>query len=223
MRYIEKGDSPEFFEDCKGQLPTDAVWDHFDENQELGRCKRQLRQHLIDEQTGLCIYCECKINADSSHIEHVFPKSEDKYPEKTFDYSNLVASCNGDKCDKNQEWSGDERSCGHWKSDEFSESLFLNPVADADLGDYFVFNKTHCTIESSPKNSERADYTITCLNLNSARLCNERSNARKALEKALRSRFTVNRKQQLQQLLSRKRPFISFLRFNYAEFLETQS
>ena len=97
MRYIKKGASPTFFEVCKTEIEDLDNWEAFSKNQELSQCKKRLHQHLLHEQAGLCVYCERGIPTRlDSHVEHVYPKSS--YPTKTFDYRNLVVSCNGGPC-----------------------------------------------------------------------------------------------------------------------------
>lgn len=46
---------------------------------------------LIQEQVGLCAYCQSEINPQTASIEHVIPKSF--APEISTDYHNLVAVC----------------------------------------------------------------------------------------------------------------------------------
>jgi len=49
------------------------------------------KQYLIDEQHGLCAYCQQKIDIKSASIEHVTPKEHNK--ELSTCYYNLVAVC----------------------------------------------------------------------------------------------------------------------------------
>lgn len=95
MKHIEKGDSPEFFEEWKGENdPT--VWNALQNPQ-----KGDLRKHLLEEQGYLCCYCNQGIidHPLRTKIEHFYPKDQDKYPEKMFEYSNLLLSCNGGERD----------------------------------------------------------------------------------------------------------------------------
>ncbi len=77
--------------------------------------KEAIRSSLYSEQRGLCAYCMCQLNNDSSSsIEHFFPRSKskgDKTPLK-LDYNNLLLCCSGEKeegehrvrtCDRNKE------------------------------------------------------------------------------------------------------------------------
>lgn len=220
MRYISKLDSPPFFEACKHNLSDSSRWESFSENQPLSRCKQQLHRYLLDEQSDLCVYCERGVTTSSSHIEHVYPKSV--YPDKTFDYQNLVASCNGESCSitgRDIYKPEDIQSCGHRKSDLLDERLFLSPLVHVDIGAYFSYNKTSCAIKPGEKNPSKASYTIDLLNLDNTRLNNERSKARVALIRATKKFPSQDRKGKIRFLLGKDRPFISFLRYNFSPFL----
>lgn len=49
------------------------------------------REFLINEQHGLCAYCQKEINLENSSIEHIIPKELNK--ELSTNYFNLVAVC----------------------------------------------------------------------------------------------------------------------------------
>lgn len=56
-----------------------------------------LREQLRQEQKGLCCYC-CQILETQATIEHL--KSRSKFPKLTFDYQNLLLSCQeSNQCD----------------------------------------------------------------------------------------------------------------------------
>lgn len=217
MRYVMKGDSPDFFEDEKKQLDPKTTWDSL-------HCKPRLRQYLIAEQSGLCIYCEHTVNQANSHIEHLIPQSHK--PALRFEYTNLAVSCNGEQCDTaidNALYDPEDiHSCGHKKSDAFDRTRFLNPALETAIGDYFSYNKTTCAIEASTKGKTKANYMIDeLLNLDNPRLNNERSNARAALQKQLKARSSNPSiwRQYLQYLLAKDNiAFISFLRYYYSHY-----
>ncbi|HPE61051.1 MAG: TIGR02646 family protein [Thiothrix sp.] len=222
MHYQPKTESPAFFEDCRQQLPPDAEWHHFSDNRELSSCKQQLHEHLIAEQSGLCIYCERQINRAASHVEHVYPQSV--FTDLVFDFQNLVASCNGESCvyDESSDFPvRDSRSCGHRKSDDMNPVLFLNPVTEPELERYFVYDKQSCAIKPGTLEPARASYTLNLLHLDNPRLNNERNNARIALNRVLSTYPPQARKASLNRLLAHERPFISFLRFNYSALLSS--
>ncbi|AFC26611.1 hypothetical protein [Saprospira grandis] len=59
-----------------------------------GYTKEALRKTLVEEQAYLCCYCGKQIELNhKTIIEHLYPKSKDK--SKTFEYANLLASCDG--------------------------------------------------------------------------------------------------------------------------------
>ena len=72
MRYIQKVETPQFFKDDTDEL---TEWSQYYSDK-----KRLIKEYILErEQKHLCIYCESKINlsAESSHIEHIKPKSLD--------------------------------------------------------------------------------------------------------------------------------------------------
>lgn len=223
MRYIKKSESPEFFEECKKSLPEDAEWEHFENDESLGKCKKDLKIFLIEEQKGLCIYCERKISAgrdgekNNSHFEHILPKDKKTgYPELTFEYGNLTISCNGDLCDpeKKAEFQpNDIHSCGHKKGKKFERDVFLNPVKQVDIHEYFSYDLTLCSIMPSDKNDIRSSKTIKLLNLDNPRLNNERSHARMKFVREFHSDIKNKEKRRINAYLGKYPEFISFLRY----------
>lgn len=230
MRYIQKSESPIFFEECKKNLQADAVWDHFEENQELGQCKQDLKAHLMAEQSALCIYCERKIHLNfehqdgngvtlsfqksNCHFEHVMPK--DSYPELAFEYKNLTLSCNGDQCDSEQKKSfkpEDVHSCGHKKGKIFHQDEFLNPVERQDVSEFFSYDLTSCAIKSSGKDDVCANKTIGLLNLDNPRLNNERSIARIEFIRVFSVDVKNKEVRRIKAYLRKSPAFLSFLRY----------
>lgn len=57
--------------------------------------QKKLRIQLRKEQFGLCAYCGQVLQYDNFPIEHLIPKSEK--PNLTFEYYNLVGSCEGNE------------------------------------------------------------------------------------------------------------------------------
>ncbi|GHA70438.1 hypothetical protein GCM10009007_08980 [Formosimonas limnophila] len=209
MRYINKGPSPDYFETEKQSIVIDPSWNNL-------HCKTQLKVDLIAEQAGLCVYCEVGIDAENAHIEHI--QAQSVHPDLRFEYRNLVASCYGAQQNSvltvNPYASENIDSCGHHKDDSLDMGLFLNPVEVKNIGEYFVYDKTTCEILGSQLDVAKANYTISLLNLNNPRLNIARANARTALEKAVKSsvKEPIRRRQAVQKLLAKERPFISFLR-----------
>lgn len=59
--------------------------------------KDQIQAQLVEEQRGLCCYCQSRIRSiwNAMKIEHWQSQSEDKFPERQLDYTNLLGACQG--------------------------------------------------------------------------------------------------------------------------------
>jgi len=56
----------------------------------------KIKEKLIKEQGYICCYCGSRIKeGGNTRIEHLLPKSKEEYKNLTFDYGNLLASCQG--------------------------------------------------------------------------------------------------------------------------------
>lgn len=111
MKYIEKSDSPNDFEQWKEQH-TPKLWSELQgnlppihESTVFYYSKQQLREALLSEQFKKCIYCERKIeNSVKSKIDHVrVPRSKciGHYEFELFNYKNLGLCCDGGERIKN--------------------------------------------------------------------------------------------------------------------------
>jgi len=134
--------------------------------------KDELASHLKYLQKGLCAYCELRLDSDLGyHIEHIEPKS--KYPQQTFDYSNLILSCiASEQLTKNDP----TLSCGHYKRGHFDATLFISPTMN-NATHYFscnLFGEIEPALDLNANDTKRAQYTIELLNLNSLRLIRQR-------------------------------------------------
>ncbi len=96
MKYIEKGESPRSLEEYK---KTDGA-SYEDLNKNHTRIKRELKNSLIAEQGGICCYCGTQIDRTNSSIEHFKPKDKDLFPGLQLEYSNLLASCEGGRSNR---------------------------------------------------------------------------------------------------------------------------
>lgn len=164
MKHIEKNQSPVEFEAWKTQatvfLGRALGYDDIDPE-----VKQVLKYALLVEQGSICCYCMADINQTNSHIEHFIPRS--KHTEYTEDiqleYSNLLASCNG-------EHEGRDR-CGHYKDRNFSQ-LLLSPT-DPDVESQFTYSIDGHIVGITGKAVE----TINILNLDSFSLVRHRRTA----------------------------------------------
>lgn len=116
MIFICKEHPPESFEKWKRENHREK-FDALSKNQGV---KRELIDSLIAEQKGLCCYCCASVSRENSHIEHVKPKSNSKYRNLRFSYTNLLASCNG--------YDDYGFTCGHNKHEWYDEDLFISPL-----------------------------------------------------------------------------------------------
>lgn len=91
MQYIEKAHTPPA--DWEAWFTTAAGRRSFDYGADYGALTRiaEARQHLLNEQHGLCAYCQREIGLQGSSIEHLIAKFYNK--ELSTNYHNLVAVC----------------------------------------------------------------------------------------------------------------------------------
>lgn len=152
MKHIQKQQPSTEFEN----LPKLKNWEEFSKPENV-IVKQELKQQLLSEQGDICCYCEQKIKADTSHIEHLKPKS--LYPKETFNYNNLLASCENSK------------SCGHKKKRWYSSNM-VSPL-NSDCEERFIYTREG---HISPKNETDKDAkeTINKLGLNTKKLKNRR-------------------------------------------------
>lgn len=135
--------------------------------------KAMVQELLLNDQYGLCCYSETRADLEGLgyHIEHLRPKS--LYPAQTFDYTNLAASAlSSDDLKSIRE----ETFGGHAKRSQFDPALFIS-CHDADCARYFAYlsdGRIVARDNLSASDKDRANYTITLLNLNSLYLTNRR-------------------------------------------------
>ncbi len=186
----------------------------------------EARPYLIEEQNELCAYCERRIERDSSHTEHLKPKSI--YPDLKLDYKNLVASCNGFFLENE---SKAKETCGHRKDNSFDEDLFLDPTTVTNITDYFIYNKDTGEIFSNPNKSEyeqtQANHMIELLNLNYSppsknghALPMARQKAKIALIETIKKspKAEEDYKALLSELINVKTAFITFLQYCFSSY-----
>lgn len=151
--------------------------------------KKKVLESLIAEQGGLCAYCMCKIDNKGGKrqatIEHCEPQSLS--PEKSLDYDNMVAVCNGNR----DHHSPEEKTCdarrGSLSIDKQSMK-FLN-VFDARKLEVIEYNKGDGTIFSNNLDAdEDLNYRLN-LNCESRQLKKCRMEALKALMKDIEQKY----------------------------------
>jgi uncharacterized protein (TIGR02646 family) len=142
--------------------------------------KSDVLSYLLEEQYHLCCYSE--IRADilelGYHIEHVQPKSQ--YPLRTFDYTNLAA-CALDSANDLQDFKAKtyEVFGGHAKGSGYDSNLFIS-CHQPNCFNFFAYlsdGRVVPAIKLNDQDTDKADYTINLLNLNSAYLITLRVSA----------------------------------------------
>jgi len=95
--------------------------------------KKELRTSIIEEQGSICCYCNQSVeNNSTSILEHFHPKGLEKYKNQTFDYQNILISCNGGQRDPRPR----DLHCDANRNE--GEELLLSPLQE-DIEDHFDF------------------------------------------------------------------------------------
>jgi uncharacterized protein (TIGR02646 family) len=141
MKYIDKSKNPceEFIAFVNEHQSDLEEWDDLTNNcgKEGSDIKKTLHNHLVDEQKGLCIYCEQEIHkkeedknfCEGEHIEHVKPKDKNSFPHLTFAYENLAVSCAGYNKQKNDKQKKGQ-FCGHKKGNKYMIYFWQRQMRD---------------------------------------------------------------------------------------------
>jgi uncharacterized protein (TIGR02646 family) len=170
MKYIEKKPSnePSTLKNYRETTP-DAKYSGFIDSEHL------LKIALLEEQGHLCAYCMKRISLKRSslgrdektakpmvEVEHYF--SQDEFPEKDLDYSNMLGVCNG--------YSQGEMQCDKSKAE--LRLKILNPL-DKEVESYFNYSIDDSVLPL--KNEEEVKPDIALLNLNNKNLIKARKEA----------------------------------------------
>ncbi len=170
------------------KLHPEETWEHFRRRNRKGY--RQVKQCLIEDQRGLCAYCEISIKLkedeteiDDFRVEHFYPKGATREGGHNYhlDWHNLLGVCHGgsqrDVPDAELRFSSSKRarSCDVPKGGKEISDRILNPLqipGDKRLFRYVEHNgKMLVDEESCPQELQRkARNTIRELNLNAPRL-----------------------------------------------------
>lgn len=153
------------------------------------RARKDLQRQLLLEQGYLCAYCMERISADNMKVEHVFSKS--RHPELQLTYANLVACCTG-----NEGCPHEEQHCDTYKG---NKDLSKNPAASGSRIEENITYDREGAIHSTEVDFDRE---LNCvLNLNIAKLCNNRKSVMNAVIKCLRKLPQNAGKSELQKIL----------------------
>ena len=199
MKHINKSSEPESFGSWKADNP-DKTYALFPRKE-----KKTLKKKLIQEQGGICCYCELSIILSNSHIEHFRP--QDTYKDLSLDYNNLLCSCQKEP-DKET-----PLHCGHCKGNWFEEGLLVSPL-DPSCENRFHFTDDGRIFPAVPDDVVAAE-TIKRLALDIPAL----SSARKAVIEAIygldepNTPLTREELQQVIQAYLKKKPDKKFKPF----------
>ena len=87
-RIFKNPEAPEALREFAEQYP-DETWEHFRRANRRGY--REVKKQLLEDQHGLCAYCEINIKfadeegeVDDFRVEHFYPKSETDFAGRTF-------------------------------------------------------------------------------------------------------------------------------------------
>jgi len=162
MKKINKSE-PRFFRSfIEKNKPVN--WDGINE------IRSNLRKHILKtEQNFQCAYCEFNISSDNtrSHIDHF--KRKHFFPELTFEYDNLLVSCNN------------PNHCASYKDSSVnSKDVYVNlidPVCEdpADHFEYYISGKL-------VSKNEKAKFTEKIFNLNHPGLKQQRNDVAWAVQ-----------------------------------------
>jgi uncharacterized protein (TIGR02646 family) len=161
MKYISKRAEPKEFTAWKALANDDWQPTYRDLR---GIEKQAVHSSLIQEQGGLCCYCEDSVNSGNSHIEHFRPQSD--HHVDPLDYSNMLCSCQRNLREQAP------RHCGNAKGDWFDGNLLISPL-DQKCEDRFAY-AADGSIRASHPNDEAAKTTIDKLELDCAKLRSRR-------------------------------------------------
>nr|WP_255522892.1 retron system putative HNH endonuclease [Rugamonas sp. CCM 8940] len=134
--------------------------------------KPSLMESLLDEQYHLCCYSELPADQEGLgfHIEHVENKSQN--PPRTFDYANLAASALASENDLRAfKARGDELFGGHAPGKQAAcDMVRFVSCHQADCHRFFAYVSDGRALPAKAldaRETDRAQYTIDILNLNS--------------------------------------------------------
>ena len=145
MKKIDKGVSPDWFESWKSDFRVKNgrephyEGDFLNDEFEAGVRRRKLKENLIKEQGKICCYCMGRIDMDTAHIEHFWPKGVSQYADRDLDYNNLFACCEGKRVTQKDAdllvtW---DEHCGHKKEDWYDENMIM--PTDYRIEDLFTY------------------------------------------------------------------------------------
>jgi uncharacterized protein (TIGR02646 family) len=188
MKYIKKYQEPEELTVWKALKNEDwqPSWDN------LQKPERPIvHDSLLKEQGYICCYCGMRITKETSHIEHLKPRTN--YPDLAIDYTNFIASCQGESEEPTV-----PIHCGHKKKYWYDKNLMVSPL-ETDCADFFKYTGAgEIQPTDDPSKKAAAEGTIDKLGLNIDKLQNMRRIAIDAILQDI-DQFSEEEIQQLAQ------------------------
>ena len=172
MKWIQKSEEPEALRNWKEQANADwtPTWDVLRASEKEG-----VHDSLLREQGYICCYCGQRISTKTSHIEHLKPRT--RYPELALEYSNMLASCQGES----ETPPPLPVHCGHKKKSWYDEKLMVSPL-DKNCGDFFTYTESgEISPGANPETKAAAETTINKIGLNIDKLIALRKKALEAI------------------------------------------
>ena len=157
MKRIVKNPEPTAFANWKTNWSHTPGWDEFDQGTKQAdgtSIKEKVKAALIEEQGGICCFCEKKFKRDHGHIDHLRAKSKPENLGLVLAYNNLLYSCPENP-------KGKPQTCGHAQGEETPP---ITPL-DADCELRFIYSVSGAILPRS-RNDDEAIQTIALLNLN---------------------------------------------------------
>ncbi|MDH6343384.1 uncharacterized protein (TIGR02646 family) [Parabacteroides sp. PFB2-12] len=138
--------------------------------------RADLRAHILNEQEGVCAYTEIRLPDfnKNCHIDHF--RKRDHFPKLTFDYANLLVSCNSEEY-------GAKHKDKVITSGEYGD--LINPVEESAAG-HIEFTSTGKVNPLTAKGEK----TITTFNLNAKSLTERRKDKAFCLSYYIKDEFT---------------------------------
>lgn len=210
MRYIEKGDTPQYITDwiaLRKSANQSLDYDEFNQ-------KSKLNEDLRKEQHGLCCYCQKRIDhfqgdkETGAHNEHLIPQSGSK-PDQ-MNYRNIYACCIasvGEKKNSHQQHCGEskgEKKIRPFIQEENCVAYFrYNSLGEIiPNGKYGRFEEYEEHIAELSNDEKEALACIQTLNLNCLSLKSERENIYRSFLESCMKQGTEVVKNKLYQKLS---------------------
>ena len=167
MKRIIKREPPESLETYK--KTRGASFDNMPKD-----VKDELRNSLVEEQGGLCCYCEKRIWPDHhSVIEHLLPKGNKVYSHLQLEYSNLLCSCDGGEAERKGKTKKEKRAYPPCCDDKKNDDLIAITPLNEDCEDYFIYDDEGHIYGKS----DAAQETVDILGLDCSTLVSKRKAA----------------------------------------------